>query len=462
MLEKPIIINQISRNRFNIYMLFTRSPIVNEFAQELEYYSNESSTILGIILIDKIDQDFIFVLLCRDENKQFRSFKVKVDIPTIEEARELITNSMKWHTSQNLVIVEQGVSNQGLNLFEIVVSEEKMHPYFTRLDRDTGFYPSKRVVIEVANHMNDIDGNFIEQFQSKNGFDARLWELYLFAFLCEEQFEIVRDYDRPDFVIKKDDFEIGVEAVIVSRKKENPPKYLTLDRKSILMKNSKEIQEEVKNDMPLRFGSTLFSKLSKEYWKLPHLKDRPLVFAIADFHDDKSMLWSHVSIIEYLYGIKQSIISMENDSYKVENQKIEFYIKKNGVKIPAGFFYQENVENVSGILFSATGTISKFTRMGVQAGFGNENQKILRFGDKIVLKEDFYSSERFVYEVSENCNEIWSEGVNLFHNPNAKKSIPIELFPNIAHHKILDGELQSIIPEFHPLSSINLNIEAKE
>jgi hypothetical protein len=32
----------------------------------------------------------------------------------------------------------------------------------------------------------DPDGNFIEQFQT-TGFDARLWELYLFAMFCEAE-----------------------------------------------------------------------------------------------------------------------------------------------------------------------------------------------------------------------------------------------------------------------------------
>lgn len=50
-------------------------------------------------------------------------------------------------------------------------------------------------------HFKDIDGNFIEQFQS-TGFDARLWELYLNTYLIEEQLFFDRNYNAPDFIVK--------------------------------------------------------------------------------------------------------------------------------------------------------------------------------------------------------------------------------------------------------------------
>lgn len=51
-------------------------------------------------------------------------------------------------------------------------------------------------------HFVDIDGNFVEQFQS-TGFDARLWELYLNTYLNEEQFFFDREYNAPDFIVRK-------------------------------------------------------------------------------------------------------------------------------------------------------------------------------------------------------------------------------------------------------------------
>ena len=70
----------------------------------------------------------------------------------------------------------------------------------------------------------DIDGNFVEQFQSA-GFDSRLWELYLNAYLTEEQLFINREHNAPDFIVKKYGKSVAIEAVIVGRRENNPPKF---------------------------------------------------------------------------------------------------------------------------------------------------------------------------------------------------------------------------------------------
>ncbi len=45
----------------------------------------------------------------------------------------------------------------------------------------------------------DIDGNFVEQFQT-TGFNARVWELYLFAALTEANLRLERPDPAPDFL----------------------------------------------------------------------------------------------------------------------------------------------------------------------------------------------------------------------------------------------------------------------
>ncbi|HBZ2097124.1 TPA: hypothetical protein MHM06_14365 [Klebsiella pneumoniae] len=59
-------------------------------------------------------------------------------------------------------------------------------------------------------------------------------------------------------------------------------------------------------------------------------------------------------------------------------------------------------------------------------------------------------------------NETWGEGLSMFHNPNAKHPVPEALFPSIAHHYYDNGQIVSHLPEFHPYSSmtINMKIEA--
>ena len=49
-------------------------------------------------------------------------------------------------------------------------------------------------------------------------------------------------------------------------------------------------------------------------------------------------------------------------------------------KVPANFFAQPDVQNVSAVLHSNAGTIPKFNRMGVLAGFGDPEVSLLRHG----------------------------------------------------------------------------------
>jgi len=456
--HKPIKIKKINKHRFDIYMLFTRHPKIEMHTEELEHYSNEDDSILGLILFDYIDMDYNYLLMCRDENKQFRPFEVKVSYPNIEKVREILISKIRWHTLNNLKIVNQKLPKQGVDLFNILVEDNKLHPYFVKLRNHDQFLSSKRTIIEIGNHLDDIDGNFIEQFQTLNGFDSRIWELYLFASLIEQKFRVLREYDRPDFIVEKNGVQIGIEAVIVSRRKENSPSSFIIKEQ----KTEAQLNSELENDMPLRFGSTLFSKVSKKYWELQYLKDKPLLIAIADFHDDLSMTWSFTALLDYLYG-KKHVLEIDKSGNQLEKiYDIEDYVKSNGQKIPAGFFFQEGIgnENISGVLFTACGTIGKFTRMGIQAKFGIENQSVLRIGTKYDHNDRAFIPAPFCYTVDENATETWSEGLNLFHNPNALNKIDKELFPEIAHHEFIDGRIISYIPDFHPYSSININIKS--
>ena len=447
-------INKISEGKFKAFVMFSREPIITFFTKELEYYSNENITLLGTIVLDFTDSDFNCVILARDATGKFRGIDVATSFSSLEKARDWIFQKMRWHTGKRMKIFEQGDEiNKGVDLFTPIVVSNKMHPYFKRLNEDIQFQPAKKILIEASRYFEDIDNNFVEQFQSK-GFDARLWELYLFCFFTEQNFRIKRKNASPDFIVEKLMEEIAVEAVIADRKPENPPSYYS----SRKVKLPEHIRNENNNDMPLRFGSPLFSKLQKEYWKLPHVTGKPFILAIADFHDDFSMTWSFNAIVDYLYGLKFNYYHDSKGQLIISPEKIGAYTKKSGSKVESGFFSQPNSEYISAVLFSSTATISKFSRMGIQAGFGAPNHRIIRIGTKYRHDPNASMAEEFMYEVSENCKETWGEGVNLYHNPNALIPVDLELFPSVAHHELRDNLIHSMVPDFHPYFSINENI----
>ncbi len=47
----------------------------------------------------------------------------------------------------------------------------------------------------------------------------------------------------------------------------------------------------------------------------------------------------------------------------------------------------------------------------------------------------------------------------MFHNPNAKYPVSEELFPSAAHHRFIDNQIVSMLPEFYPYSSMTWNLK---
>ncbi|WP_321392211.1 hypothetical protein [uncultured Desulfuromusa sp.] len=452
-----VTITELSQKRFDALAGHARTPAAAFVSNELAWYKNSDETVIATLLLDIIDNDYAVIILARDEGRRFRCIDLTVSIKTEKEAREWLFNALKWHSSVGVKNFTQGDIGKGTDLFSPIVSIEKQHPYFVKLNSDDSFFAAKSIINEMMPHFIDIDGNFVEQFQS-SGFDSRLWEMYLNAYIKEEQIFVDRNFHAPDFLVTKYGKSVAIEAVTVGRKKENPPKYFKYKSD---FKDPDEIQNEHENLMPIRFGSPLYSKLKKEYWNLNHVQGLPLVFAIADFHDDMSMLWSSSSLIFYLYGYKYNHHYDENNELVITPVKIENH--KDGEKeIPSGFFFQPNAENISAVMFSSIGTISKFNRLGRQAGFKKDNIRMFRRGTCHDHNKNASVPKMFSYEVDENSNETWGEGLSMYHNPNALHPIPEELFPSIAHHYFDDGQIVSHLPEFYPYASFTLNMKIQK
>lgn len=446
---------KISSNLWNIYLLFTRDPYVIYLSKELEYYSTPSKNLLGLISQDITDNDFSVAILSRDESKQYRAVEVKCSIETIEDARLWIDNKMG---TLNLVVQDK---SKFFDLFGIVASTKQLSNKFTILNEHISQLAAKQVIQEIGYHYEDIDGNFIDQFQSKNGFDARFWEIFLYCLFREEGFRFNRNSHSPDYMIEKFGEKIAVEAVIISDKSNDDVSSKLPNTDEEWETRKDRVKNKLENEMPLKFGSALFSKLQKKYWELEHVKNLPFIIAIADFHEFMSMTWSQSSLIEFLFGYKydHKIVDGKLEIFPVE---IESFVKPNGVEIPAGFFNQKDVENISAIICSTTGTIGKFNRMGKQAGLGSDKSTIVRKGTCHNFELNAVEPNMFKYEVTENSEEKWTEGAILYHNPNARLPINPELFPSFAHYFLDDKIVKSILPFFFPYGSMNINMLEKE
>lgn len=442
----------LNPNRANLLLMFTRTPTIKIATKELEYYQSDDEKQIGFVSVDNIDGTFHAMLFDRNSLGRYQIVDMDLDHETIEDARNSLAMMMDNYVPDEKELQKGG---KAVDIFTIVAEKSQIHPNFIKL-KDEGFFTAaKKVIEEVGYHHEDIDGNFNDQLQSINGFDARIWELYLWCYFREEDFEFDTTHDAPDFMLKKCGEEIAVEAVHVKRTQGLDEEMAQMEFQTVL--------EKLRNEMPVMFGSPLYSKLAHEYqhqkyWELPHVKGKPLVFAIADFHADMSMTWSFPAITSILYGIEQMAEKDEDGKVTLVSASGNKFAKKNNVEI-SPLFLDDQYKHVSAVLFSPCGTISKFNRMGVQAGYGDSSYTLFQVKMCYNHLKNAVFPNVFFNVIDENSHETWADGIQIFHNP--KAAIPLNplLFPHAGHHFYKDGLLFSEMPPNSIISSTTWNIK---
>lgn len=416
---------RITRRQFDAYC-YARQPLIRVLANEVAWFEAFDRKILGTITFDITDSDYGYIVLARDLRKMFRCVEVSpVFSQTPEEAESLLRAAVAKYENDGQEVYPQGDEKDApYEIFMPVVVDDDLHPYFRIMISESRFEAARNLIREIVYSYKDPDGHYIKEFQT-NGFDARLWELYLYVYLYDEGFEFIYGKPSPDFHLSKFGEEFLIEAVTVNpgqdprRPDAEPPK------------NNKEAIELTDNYLPIKFGSPLYSKLQKKYWNLEHVKNKPLILAIHDYHMAGSMTWSRVGLSEYLYGVRVRIGQDEKGKDVPVVKRIEQH-EWNGKVIPSNFFAQPEAENVSAVLFSNAATITKFNRMGKLAGLGSKKVRMLRSGVMFDPDPNALRPKQFTVDVdSEDYEETWSDSIVMFHNSNAKIPVDPGAFPNI-------------------------------
>lgn len=312
------------------------------------------------------------------------------------------------------------------DIYKQIVKDERLHETYKLLVENILFQPARAIVENIAATMADKDGNFIQQFQS-DGFDARLWEIFLHIFLTENGFELVNDVDRPDYHVKKKEFDFFIEASLSAEKNDEvfSKDFIT----EAIAKGDLPVQQQLINYYVMRMGSVLFSKLNKKYWELDWVKDKPLLLAITPAHNYLAGFLPDAKIIEYLYGIRKVVNITDKGVEHVEDITVKDH-QFNDKVIPSNFFGQPDVENISAIIFTNNSDIHKFNRMAIQSGLGRKDLVSVRSGFMYDATEGAKAKE-FTYQVSNDSKENWCESVSVFHNPNAKIKLDKNAFSHV-------------------------------
>jgi len=337
------------------------------------------------------------------------------------------------------------------DLFKPLVPTERLNSNFVHMQTHPSAEPAKMMAETVFRDFPNPDGNFVEQFQT-TGYDSRIFELYSFAYFYYSGFSVSRDFDQPDFIIERNGINAAVEATTVNRTQPMP---LETTRENHEL-SDEELQKRLSDELPIRFGSPLFSKLNKRYWDLLQCKNIPIVLAIEAFFEDNSLYFSDYSLSQYLYGLRHFPDWTEEGKLVVKTSPIEEHSWKAKI-IPSNFFKQPDTEHISAVIFSNSGTYAKFQRMGYQAGYHRGNLTFIRKGICYNFKPNATKPLPFSYDLDEPLVvETWGQGLMVLHNPNALHPIPRGYFKDAAESYLKDGSVKTDLPSFYPYMSQTL------
>jgi hypothetical protein len=427
-------VTRITEARFQALAMWCRSPASRSVLADKSFWSAAEEGVIGATYYIADAKRFGYVLLARDKHGRYQAF---------EEVRPFTSaRAADIKIAARLAELEGGSlpeppmrpdTRPGVDLFTLIEGAD-LNPKFLNLRDGRNSSAARELLQEIGRWVVDMDGNLVRDFQT-TGFDARTWEIYLFAAFKELGFGLDRTAAVPDFRLVRDDTKLFVEAVTA-----NPTGVVQVDIKEPPPPPPEDFQRYLEHDMPQKFGSPLASKLRKAYWEREDVRGCPFLLAIADFHAPASMFWSQSALPRYLYGVGADLrYTPEGQKYGVEKKLREHVVGKK--VIPTNFFAQEATRHVSAVLFSNAGTMAKINPMGVLAGFGDPEVTLIRTGGLFDPDPEVFEPVPFEVNIEDpGYEEYWADEICIYHNPNALVPLQAELLPDVAHFHLEDGK----------------------
>jgi hypothetical protein len=434
---------------------------VEKSFEEASYWSSPDERLIVVVARHLVDNDFRWALLARDAIGRFRLVKGSGDYKSLSRAEAALWQVMR-DTIQTEDLIELGrqgdETNAPIDLLRVPADRDPaaLHPYFRALLEDPARAPARAVIGEIQRWLAPNDPHLVDEFQT-SGFDQRLWEIYLWAAFRESGLD-VDQLEAPDFRCRGPGVDFTVEATTAAPS--------TSGRLAIHPnpRTVEELEGFLKGYMPMKFGTPLGTKLNKKnaqglhYWEREEAKEKPFLLAIADFHKPAdndgpgSMTYTEEALWQYLYGLSLDW-EFVDDKLMIKPTKIGAH-QYGEKEIPSGFFDDPLAVNVSAVLFSNAGTVGKFDRMGIVAGFTPKGIKYFRRGFTCDSDPNAVMGKPFVRDVTApGYQEYWTDEIQVFHNPHAKHPLPFDWLPRASHHYLEGDLLKSWAPEGAVLSS---------
>lgn len=451
----------ISPTRFNVYAIGARLSPTRWMAEERSYWSDRDERALGLVFRDRTDDDYGWCLFARDKVGRFRCTDIAASLRSEAYATRMLRLRIARAVAEGDFLAlgdQKDETNYPTDLLRVDsgTPASKLHPFFRAVMEAPGRAPSRAVLKEIGPWLAPSDPHFVSEFQEKQ-FDQRLWELYLWAVFRDLGFDVTQP-EAPDFLCRSPLGSFTAEATTVTASHAGPlavhPEPKTPD----------EMREFLAHYMPMKFGSSLTSKLNKKnragesYWERGPTADKPFILAVADFHipgsggEIGSMTYSQSALAPYLYGHRVDW-EFADGQLVVRAVPLEGHAYR-GKSIPTGFFDLPGAENISAVIFSNAGTLAKFDRIGVLAGFGAPSHRYFRAGRRYDPDPNAVLPKPLMQEVLPGAHEeSWADEVQVFHNPNAKRPLGLGMFQGVTQHFFEEGNHHATTPADTVLSS---------
>ena len=309
-----------------------------------------------------------------------------------------------------------------MDFFLPIVEEAKRNKNFSSV-----LAPFCKAERDLFNHWGDgfvdRDGKLIEEFQTT--FNSTFWEVYLYSCFREYGFQIDWSYPSPDFCLNSNGVGLVVEATTANSAKGKPSEWdkdFSPEQVQIL-RHFKRLNTEA----IIRLSNAILSKAKKYrdyYQKLPHVNKQPFVLALAPFEQPHFNLQYDRPIRALLYDYY-----VDEDSYLENPHKypegppainLGFVEKDNGAEIPLGFFNDDQLSEISAIIFSCTATWGKLSAMSSNPATTTQVQSIWATPPNGVPERRQSSPS--------GHDEGILDGLQVYHNPYAKYPLPPEIF----------------------------------
>lgn len=345
---------------------------------------------------------------------------------------------------------------EAIRLFEGRTGDHVVGRQFAQVRDLPAYEPARRLMERVFEAWPTRRAEFARDFCTR-GFSARVWELALFAYFSERDYALDMSKAFPDFLVSRDGAIVAVEATTT-----NPPKEAEGFNAQALADYPHVPEDVLESETELIFqlGKALRRKVlrrdaeGRRYWESDHISGRPFVIAIEAFHGETSLFQGDSGLAAYLYGLrwtgsKDSVGRATFSSHVVTEHR------RNAKVISSGFFFQPDMENVSGIIFSNAGTISQFERIGIEHGLGNSDVRVFRKGTCYDHDPNALDPATFGYQVEpDKHRETFATGMRFFHNPRARFPVPRGFFQDVVEMRLRSDHLvESMQPAFAPFAS---------